>query len=142
LRQFIVFDNGNTCSQGTTTSNNILEIKRNQINGPNFITNGIDYSADFTYPLFDGTFGAQLALTQNLGYKQGGYSVAGVLFDSGGQRLGLTNLSTGGLAGVSTEWKGNIQLRWANDAHNISLRGNYDNGSYDERYDAGQLTPI
>jgi hypothetical protein len=142
LRPFVFFDNNNTCTPGVTTSNNLVEIRRNQVNGPNFITSGIDYSVDVSYPLFDGTFGTQFSVTQNFVYKQGGYEVNGTLFDSGGQRLGTTNLSTGGLAGVSTQWKGSGVFRWSNDQHNISVRGNYDHGARDERFEAGQLTPI
>jgi len=140
LISFVAF--ATPCVTGVTTANDIAEVKRFQLNGPYFITNGIDYSIDYSHPLFDGTVAAQLTLTQNLHYKQGGYDVNGILFDLGGPRLGLTNLGTGGLAAASTEWKGNAVVRWANDTHNISLRANYDHGSLDERFAAGQLTAI
>ena len=61
------------------------------MNGPGFVTNGIDYTVDFAYPLFDGTFTAQLTATQNLVYKARGYDVNGIVFDTGGNRLGRAN---------------------------------------------------
>src|SRR5690606_5171044 len=57
------------CVQGVTTAAARTGVNRFQLNGQGFITNGIDYSVDFSYPMYHGTFSAQLAATQNLVYK-------------------------------------------------------------------------
>jgi iron complex outermembrane recepter protein len=121
-------------------SNNILEALRFQQNGPGFITNGVDYSVDFAYPLFDGTFSAQLTATQNLVYKAKGYNVNGIVFDTGGKRLGYANYTRTG--NESRRWRANGQIRWANDEHNVSLRANYSSGIYNEAAVVGGLTAI
>jgi iron complex outermembrane receptor protein len=131
---------GSTCIQGVTTASQLTEVKRFQLNGPGFITNGIDYTVDYALPLFDGTFSAQLTATQNLVYKADGYDVGGVLFDSGGNRLGRANYTSTG--NESRRWRANAQVRWANTVHNVSLRANYSSGVYNEAYEVGGLTAI
>ncbi len=128
------------CVQGVTTASSLSEVYRFQLNGPGFITNGIDYSIDFAYPVFDGTFTAQLSATQNLVYKARGYDVNGILFDSGGNRLGRANYTSTG--NESRRWRANAVVRWANDTHNVSLRANYSSGVYNEAWEVGGLVPI
>jgi iron complex outermembrane recepter protein len=137
LVSFVVFSA--PCQQGVTTSQNIDEVDLYQVNGPGFVTNGVDYKIDFAYPIFDGTFSAQLQATQNMVYKARGYGVNGILFDSGGKRLGRANYTSTG--NESRRWRGNATFRWANDAHNISLRANYSSGVYNEAYDQGVIGP-
>jgi iron complex outermembrane receptor protein len=139
LRQFVVFNNNNTCTQNTTRAADIAGVNLATLNGPDFTTEAIDYSLDYSHDLFDGTFSVSLAATQTIGYDQGPFNVNGAVFDAGGDRLGLTNLGNSGLASVSQKWKGNMSLRWANDNHNINLRANYASGSLDERYASGGL---
>ncbi|HEV7691518.1 MAG TPA: TonB-dependent receptor plug domain-containing protein [Hyphomonadaceae bacterium] len=122
-------------------SNNLFSLDRFQQNGPGFITNGLDYSIDVAYPLFDGTFTAQVTATQNLVYKAHGYSVNGIVFEAGGNRLGQANY-TNTPANESRRWRANGQLRWANDTHNISVRANYSSGVYNEAAAVGGLTAI
>ncbi|MDP3738517.1 MAG: TonB-dependent receptor plug domain-containing protein [Hyphomonadaceae bacterium] len=140
LISFLAFTGA--CTQGVTTAAQILGVNLYQVNGPYFVTNGLDYKIDYSHDLFGGVGSVGLEATQTLHYKQGAFDVNGVLFDGGGDRLGTTNLGNGGLASVSQEWKGNVTLRWANDMHNVTLRGNYASGSRDERYALGQLTAI
>lgn len=128
------------CVQGVTTAASLAEVFRFQQNGPGFITNGVDYSVDFAYPLFDGTFTAQLTATQNLVYKARGYSVNGILFDGGGNRLGTANYTRTG--NESRRWRANAVVRWSNDTHNVSLRANYSSGTYNEAWEVGGLVPI
>lgn len=138
LISFVTFTT--PCVTGTTTAAQLDEVLRFQVNGPGFITNGIDYSVDFAYPMFDGTFSAQLTATQNLVYKSRGYAVNGILFDGGGNRLGRANYTSTG--NESRRWRANAQVRWSNDTHNVSLRANYSSGVYNEAYETGALTPI
>jgi outer membrane receptor protein involved in Fe transport len=128
------------CVQGVTTAASLTSINRFQLNGPGFATNGIDYSIDFAYPLFDGTLSANLTATQNLVYKARGYAVNGTLFDAGGDRLGSANYTRTG--NESREWRGNASVRWKNDVHNIGLRANYNSGVFNEAFLVGGLTPI
>ncbi len=125
---------------GTTTAADLLEIKRFQQNGPSFVTNGIDYSVDYSHELFGGRAAVRLTATQNLVYKQGGYDANGVQFDPGGNRLGFANFTRTG--NLSTEWKGNAAVSWANERHNLNLRANYSSGTYNEAFDSGALIPI
>ena len=126
LIDFVTF--GAPCVQGVTDSDALNEIGRFQVNGPGFITNGIDYTIDFAYPLFDGTLNAQVTATQNLVYKSKGYFVNGILFEASGNRLGYANgvLRSGN---DSRRWRANGQVSWANEVHNIILRANYNSGT-------------
>lgn len=128
------------CVQGTTTAAALTGVNRYQLNGPGFITNGIDYSIDFSYPMFKGTFFTQLSATQNLVYKAQGYDVNGVQFDPGGNRLGRANYTSTG--NESRRWRANAVVRWADDVHNVSVRANYSSGVFNEAYEVGGLTPI
>ena len=140
LIQFVAFASG--CTTGVTTAASVTNVDLFAVNGPYFVTNGIDYKIDYSHDLWGGVGSVGLEATQTLHYKQGAFDVNGVVFDGGGDRLGLTNLGNGGLASVSQKWKGNVTLRWANDMHSVTLRGNYGAGSLDERYALGQLTAI
>lgn len=138
LISFVTFTT--PCQQGVTTGANLNEVLRYQVNGPGFITNGIDYSIDFAYPMFDGTFSAQLTATNNQVYKARGYSVNNILFDGGGNRLGTANYTRTG--NESRRWRANAAVRWANDTHNVSLRANYSSGTYNEAFEVGGLVPV
>jgi iron complex outermembrane recepter protein len=138
LISFVTFTT--PCQQGVTTGANLNEVLRYQVNGPGFITNGVDYSIDFAYPMFDGTFSAQLTATNNQVYKARGYSVNNILFESSGNRLGTANYTRTG--NESRRWRANAAVRWANETHNVSLRANYSSGTYNEAFEVGGLTPI
>ena len=136
LRQFIVFANNNTCTQGVTTAANggsALLVDLVSLNASGFLTNGYDYSIDFSYPLLDGNFGINLTATQNTVYKFKGFDVNGVLFADDQNILGGTNTLNGLGASPSQKWRGNLSLRWANDQHSVNFRANYLSGSNDNR---------
>ncbi|HVY90822.1 MAG TPA: TonB-dependent receptor plug domain-containing protein, partial [Hyphomonadaceae bacterium] len=138
LIDFVTFNT--PCLQGITTAASLTETHRYQVNGPGFVTNGIDYTVDYAHPLWGGTFSAQVTATNNLVYKARGYDVNGIIFDSGGNRLGRANYTSTG--NESRRWRANGQIRWSNDEHNISLRANYSSGVYNEAWEVGGLTPI
>ena len=141
LIQFVVFATG-TCVQGVTTAANILNggfIDLYSLNGQGFVTDGFDYSIDYSHPLFDGRFSAGLQATQNTAYKSKGYSVNGVVFQIDRDLLGGANTLTG-VGSPSQEWRANATLRWANDQHSFNLRANYLSGVLDNRLTA--FTPI
>jgi len=93
--------------------------------------NGIDYSVDFSYPLFDGTFGVNVTATQNLVWKTKGFQVGGITFEGPQDRLGYINNSL--VVPAVSELRANGTLRWANDQHSFNLRANYQKGMQDER---------
>lgn len=127
------------CVQGTTTAANLLATLQYELNGPGFDTQGIDYEVNVSYPVLDGRLGLNLTATQNLVYEALPYDVNGVLFDPGGDRLGFANFTRTG--NLSSEWRANATLRWANDSHNINLRANFTSGVTNEGY-PGNLTAI
>jgi outer membrane receptor protein involved in Fe transport len=136
LRQFVVFNNGNTCTQGVTTAVNLRDgglIDLVSLNASGFLTNGYDYSIDYSQPVFDGRFGVNLTATQNTVYKFKGYDVNGVEFSPDQNILGGTNTLNGLGASPSQKWRGNLSLRWANDQHSFNVRANYLSGSDDNR---------
>jgi hypothetical protein len=126
-------DFGGPCQQGVTTAQDIIAVQRFQQNGPGFITNGFDYSIDYSHPLFDGTFSANLTATNNLVYKVKGYDVNGIQFIPDSDARGGTNWLTGTGASPNQEWRGNASIRWANAEHNFILRANYLGGMTDNR---------
>jgi iron complex outermembrane recepter protein len=126
------------CVTGTTTAASLLGVLQLTQNGPSRVLNGVDYSFDFSYPLFNGTFGANLTATQNLVYKTQGYDVLGIPFEEGQNRLGYVNQSL--LVPLVPDWRANMTLRWANTEHSINLRTNYQSGVHDERDPA--LVPL
>jgi iron complex outermembrane recepter protein len=136
LISFVVFNT--PCVTGVTTAANLVRAIRYNQNGPGQTTNGIDYSIDFSYPLFGGNFAAQLQATQNLVYKVQGYEVNGVEFTGATDCLGQGNFSSFTVGcQLSSELRGNATLRWANDTHNISLRANYTKGVFNETPEGG-----
>ena len=138
LISFVTFTT--PCVTGTTTASNLNEVLRYQVNGPGFVTNGVDISVDYIQPMFDGNFSAQLTATNTQVYKARGYSVNDILFDPGGNRLGTANYTRTG--NESRRWRANALVRWANDTHNVSLRANYSSGTFNEAFQVGGLTPI
>ena len=138
LISFVTFTGA--CQQGVTTAAELNQVLRYQVNGPGFVTNGVDYSVDFAYPMFEGTFTAQLTATQNLVYKARGYSVNDILFEPSGNRLGTANYTRTG--NESRRWRANAVVRWADETHNVSVRANYSSGTFNEAYQVGGLVPV
>lgn len=126
LIQFLSF-RGGSCVQGTTTAFDIAEIQTYQQNGPGFLTEGLDVEFDYSQPLFDGRFGANLKVTHNLSYESKDFTVNGVLFEAGSDRLGTSN-SARTPPYPFFETKANATLRWGNRDHRINLRANYISG--------------
>ncbi|HEX5007497.1 MAG TPA: TonB-dependent receptor, partial [Hyphomonadaceae bacterium] len=127
---------GGSCVQGATTAADIVAVNSTELNGPGFLTQGIDYSIDYTHPLFGGDITFSTNITQNLTYEADPYEVNGVVFDEGGDRLGYRNLLRSGEP--SQELRGTASVRWANEQHSINLRANYADGFQVE----GTRTPI
>lgn len=125
LIQFVQFNSG-VCQQGVTTAADVLAIVAAQLNGPNFLTEGIDYSLDYRYPLFGGDIYLSTSITQNLTYEADPFTVNGVVFDTGGDRLGYANNSRSGDA--SSKLRGNATVGFNKDDYRVNLRANYQDG--------------
>lgn len=137
LIQFVQFESG-TCQQGVTTAADVLAIVAAQLNGPNFLTEGIDYSLDYRYPLFGGDIYLSTSITQNLTYEADAFTVNGVLFDTGGDRLGYANNTRSGDA--SSKLRGNATIGFNKDNYRVNVRANYQDGYLIE--DGETRTPI
>jgi iron complex outermembrane receptor protein len=135
LISFLEFG-GNACVQGVTTAADITAVNSVELNGPGFLTEGIDYSIDYTHPLLGGDITFSTTITQNLTYEARPYEVNGIVFDEGGDRLGGRNTLVSGEP--SQELRGNASIRWANEVHSIGLRANYQDGFIPD----GTRTPI
>ncbi len=94
----------------------------------------------YSHPVFDGYGRLQLEATQNLTYESGDFTVNGVLFEEGGDRLGFSNVNQSG--SLTNEWRANATASWSNERHNVSLRANYISGITDDRSILGGFTAI
>jgi iron complex outermembrane receptor protein len=125
LASFILWKSG-SCVQGTTTGGDIDFVLSSDQNGPGLLTEGIDYSLDYSYPVFNGYLAFNLDWTVYFKYEADGYSVNGVPFDLGGDRLGFFNGLQSGSA--SQKQRVNAAIRWSNKEHNVGLQAHYQSG--------------
>ncbi|HEV7693620.1 MAG TPA: TonB-dependent receptor [Hyphomonadaceae bacterium] len=115
-----------TCQAGVTGAD-MRQFFAYTSNGGGFITNGIDYAVNYTMPLFDGRFSADLRATQTLVYKDKGTRVAGVELETPASQIGLTG---GNGANRSADWRGTATLRYSNTEHTFTVRTVYESGSW------------
>jgi iron complex outermembrane receptor protein len=125
LIDFIQFNSG-ACQQGVTTAADVFAVIAAELNGPNFLTEGVDYSIDYSYPVLDGSAYFSASVTQNLTYEAAPFDVNGVVFDTGGDRLGYANTTRSGVA--SSKLRGNATIGWTNDDIRMNVRANYQDG--------------
>jgi iron complex outermembrane recepter protein len=130
----------NSACTDATRGTDITGIIKIQQNGGGFVTNGIDYTLNYTVPVdvffkgLEGNFGLNATATQTLVYKVHGYDLFGAEFAPDGDRLGLRNQNTGSGATTSREWRFNVLTRWSNTEHTVSLNTNYQSGVWDAGY--------
>lgn len=130
---FVTFDSG--CTQGVTNGSALTSILQYQLNTGGFITNGIDYQADYTHQVGPGELTVAASATQVLVYKIKGYSVpnpagGNIVFLASFDGLGSRNFTRAG--NVSSEWRGNASVRYRMGDHNFNLRANYISGVLDD----------
>jgi hypothetical protein len=136
--------NGSNCVDGSaafpgsviTTGNDLVGITRLQLNGGGFITNGVDYTVDYSHELFDGVLSLSATATQNLVYKVQGYDIGGIPFAPDGNRLGYRNQNIGSGGDNAREWRAQASARWSNRVHTVNLTANYSSGTKDAGYAA------
>jgi iron complex outermembrane recepter protein len=126
---------GGACVQGTSTAAAINNVDLYQLNTGGYITNGIDYQADYTHDLGPGELTVAASFTNVLVYKVKGYDLTppggtSVRILNSFNGLGSTNFSRTGT--VQPEWRGNASIRYALDEHVFNLRMNYIQGVQDD----------
>jgi iron complex outermembrane receptor protein len=119
-----------TCVQGTTMASDIANINLFNLNGPGQATSGIDYGFSYRGDVGPGTLSAGLNFSQLLTYEIEGYNVAGIAFESGGDRLGYSNSSRAG--DFASELRGNANIGYAFGDHTVRAQVNYIKGVKDE----------
>jgi iron complex outermembrane recepter protein len=126
---------GGTCVQGTSNAAAINNVDLYQLNTGGYITNGIDYSVDYTHELGPGDITVAASFTNVLVYKVKGYDLTppggtSVRILNSFDGLGSTNYSRTGT--VQPEWRGNASVRYSFDDHVFNLRMNYIQGVNDD----------
>jgi iron complex outermembrane recepter protein len=134
LRALIVFDNNNTCTQGTTVGNNISRVQQLVVNGPQVDTSGLDIQVDYTLEDFaGGTLGLGIAASHILEYEQADFLLNGVSVLPKFSAVGFTNYDRPVQA--IPDWRGTAYANFEHGDHNVRLTMNYVSGVTDNRPD-------
>jgi outer membrane receptor protein involved in Fe transport len=118
------------CGPGTTL-NNVSQILVYQTNGPGIRTSGVELGLDYSQPALAGELAVGAKATRVTKYEVEGYSVNGVAFDTGGNRLGYANLERSG--DFSSKLRGNAYGNYRFGDHNFRVQVNYTKGVIDDR---------
>lgn len=134
LRSLIVFGNGDTCTQGVTTGNDIARVLSPYVNGPGTTVRGLDFSADVKFDTLGGrvNIGANASLV--LKYAVDAYALEGVPFSAAYNALGLANYDRD--PGTVSRWRGNGYVNCAVGPLNARYNVTYVDGVTDNRYAA------
>ncbi|HEX5006526.1 MAG TPA: TonB-dependent receptor [Hyphomonadaceae bacterium] len=117
---------------GRTTAANILNMTRYNLNSGGFITNGFDFSVDYTHDLGPGEIYAAIQGTNVQHYKVKGYALPdGTTYVQDFNGLGSANFNPG--AGtIMPRWRANATLGYRLENHRFNLRANYISGFQDD----------
>jgi iron complex outermembrane receptor protein len=91
LRQYVIFANNDTCTQGVTTGNDIARVQAPYVNGPTTHVRGLDLTADLRVPVGTGTLNVGGNASIVLNYTIDAYSLGGVPFSGAYDALGYAN---------------------------------------------------
>lgn len=120
------------CGPGSTL-NSLSQVLVFQTNGPGTKTAGFELGLDYYQPLFGGDLSVGFKATRVTKYELEGYSVNGVLFDQGGDRLGFANQDRTG--DFSPELRGNAYVGYRIGPHSVRVQSNHTKGVRDHRYE-------
>lgn len=120
------------CVQGVTRLSDVGTFQTFQTNGPGTKTQGIELSANYFQPMFGGELTFGVNATRVTKYEVEGYSVNGVVFETGGDRLGFANTTRSG--DFSPTLRANANLGYQFGMHSFRVQGNYTHGVRDERF--------
>jgi iron complex outermembrane receptor protein len=130
LLQFVTLSSA--CVQGTTRLSDVGQFQTFQTNGPGTKTAGVELGLDYFQPLLGGDFSFGVNATRVTKYEVEGYSVNGVVFETGGDRLGFANTSRSG--DFSSTLRANSYLGYRIGAQSFRVQANYTHGVRDERF--------
>jgi hypothetical protein len=130
LLQFVTL--GSPCVQGTTRLSDVGQFQVFQTNGPGTKTTGFELGLDYYQPLFGGDLSFGVNATRVTKYEVEGYSVNGIAFETGGDRLGFANTTRSG--DFSPTSRANSYLGYRIGIQSFRVQANYTHGVRDERF--------
>lgn len=134
LRNLIVFENNNTCTQGTTVGANISRVQQPVVNGPKVDTSGIDIQVDWTREdVLGGTLGLGIAASHIMTYDQAAFILNGVSILPAFSAVGFTNYDRPVQA--IPDWRGSVYANFERGRHNVRFTINHVAGVTDNRPD-------
>ena len=128
LRALITFNNGNTCTPGVTTGNDIARVRSDTTNGPTVTTDGIDADVNWHYSGFlrgDGNVGASISYV--LHYTQDAFIYNGIAVSPAYEAAGFTNYDR--LPGTISRWRGQFYWDYSIGPHNLRVQATYTDGA-------------
>jgi iron complex outermembrane receptor protein len=136
LRDQVVFDQNNTCTQGVTVANQMQRIASPVVNGPNVETTGYDISLAYDFgEVLEGQLTIGLDATYIDKYKLDDFVVGGVLIQPGFDAVGFVNeeRSPGYVPGTISEWKAIGNINYFFRGLNVRYELRFVDGVDDER---------
>lgn len=129
---YLITFNGNVCTQGVTTGNDIQRVRTDVVNGPGIKTSGLDMTASYFWDL---PSGAEFVIgangTYTLEYDVREFSLGGVTFAQGFDAVGFANFDRS--APSIPELKGNFFANYSRDSWNLRYVLEYIGGVDDNR---------
>lgn len=132
LRQYVIFGNNNTCTQGVTTGNDIARVQAPYVNGPTTNVRGVDITADLRVPLGGGTLNVGGNASLVLKYTIDAYALGNVPFSGAYDALGYANYDRE--PGTVSKWRANGFVNYAIGPFNARYTVTWVDGVEDNRY--------
>ncbi|XOV83326.1 MAG: TonB-dependent receptor plug domain-containing protein [bacterium] len=147
LRDLIIFDQNNTCTQGVTTANQMQRILAPVVNGSAVETAGYDISLSYKFDdIMDGALSMGLDATYVDKYDQSEFSFGGVPITPSYDAVGFANYER--FPGTISEWRALANVNYNRGPYNFRWEVRFVDGVDDERpnpqiYDtAGNLVEV
>ena len=132
LRGLITFDTGNTCTQGTTTANNISRVRSDTTNGPALIASGIDAELNYHVPdVLGGSVNLGANLSYVLKFNEGAFVYQGITVLAAYAAAGYSNYDR--FPGTIAKLRGQFFAEYHLGRHNLRWTVNYIDGVKDNR---------
>ncbi len=132
LRDLVVFDENNTCTQGVTTANQMQRIIAPVVNGSPVKTAGYDISLQYDFgDLTPGALTVGLDATYVDKYDQSAFSFGGVQILPAYDAVGFTNYER--FPGTISEWRAIGNVNYAFGDFNLRYELRYVQGVDDDR---------
>ncbi|WP_084420059.1 TonB-dependent receptor domain-containing protein [Henriciella litoralis] len=128
---YLLTFNGNTCTQGVTTGNDIQRVRVDVVNGPGIKTTGLDLAASTYFDVGPGEMTIGGAGTYTLDYDVREFELGGVTFAEGYDAVGFLNWDRS--APSISEFKANLYANYALKNINLRYQMQYISGVTDNR---------